>query len=115
MPKDDVLKRRAIVGKWPDFAEELVRANKDAMLPPLGPSKADEFTDAVKKFATDTLPPKLNQQEKDRLKGLEGKWPDYPKEMMRLAREKNLSVPEVTLPGEPDSWRMYYHLAPAKK
>jgi anti-sigma-K factor RskA len=117
MPKDDVLKRRAVVGKWPDFAEEVARANppKEPRLPPLGPSRPDEFTEGVKKFATDTLPPRLNQQEKDRLKGLEGRWPEYPKEMMRLARDKNLSVPEVTLPGEPESWRKYYHLAPAKK
>ena len=35
--------------------------------------------------------------------------------MMRLAREKNLSVPDVTLPGDPESWRKYYQLAPAKK
>ncbi len=117
VPKEDVLKRRAIVGRWPDFAEEVARLNppKEPRLPPLGPSKPDEFTDAVKKFATDTLPPKLNQQEKERLKGLEGRWPEYPREMMKLAREKNVSVPEVTLPGEPESWRKYYQLAPAKK
>lgn len=115
MPKEDVLKRRAIVGKWPDFAEEVAKPNKDAKLPPLGPCKPDEFTPVVKEFATVKLPEKLSQAEKDRLKGLEGKWPEYPREMMKLAREKNLNVPEVTLPGEPDSWRTYYQLAPAKK
>jgi hypothetical protein len=116
MPKDDVLKRRAIVNKWPDFAEEVYRANpKDGKLPPLGPCKPDEFTDPVKKFATVTLPEKLNAAEKEKLKGLEGKWPDYPKEMVRLAREKNLSVPEVTLPGDPDLWKKYYQFTPAKK
>ena len=63
----------------------------------------------------DDLFDKLSQAEKDRLKAMEGKWPEYPREVMRLAREKNLSVPEVTLPGEPESWRTYYQLAPAKK
>ncbi len=115
IPKEDVLKRRAIVGKWPDFAEEVARTNKDAKLPPLGPSKPDDFTPAVKEFATVKLPEKLSQPEKDKLKALEGKWPEYPKELLRLAREKNLSVPEVTLPGEPDNWRTYYQLAPTKK
>lgn len=115
IPKEDVLKRRALVGKWPDFAEEVHRANpKEAKLPPLGPSKPDEFTPAVKEFATAALPVKLTQTEKDRLKALEGKWPEYPKELLKLAREKNLSVPEVTLPGEPDKWRQFYHLPPAK-
>lgn len=116
IPKEDVLKRRAVVGKWPDFALEAWQANpKDTKLPPLGPSRPDEFTDPVKRFATETLPAKLTQTEKDRLKGLEGKWPEYPRELVRLAREKNLGVPEVTLPGEPDSWRKYYQLAAAKK
>ncbi len=116
MPKDDVIKRRAIVGRWPDFAEEVYRASsKDGKLSQLGPCKPDEFTPAVKEFATATLPAKLNTTEKERLKGLEGKWPDYPKEMLRLAREKNLSVPEVTLPGEPDLWKRYYQFTPAKK
>lgn len=116
MPKDDVIKRRAIVGKWPDFAEEVYRANpKDGKLPPLGPCKPDELTPAVKEFVTVTLPSKLTTTEKEKLTGLEGKWPEYPKELLRLAREKNLSVPEVTLPGDPDQWKRFYQFTPAKK
>lgn len=116
VPKEDGLKRRMVIGKWPDFAEEVARANpKEPRLPPLGPAKPDDFTEVVKKFATDTLPPKLTQPEKDRLKGLEGKWPEYPREMWRLAREKNLSMPEVMLPGEPNNWKKYYGLTPPKK
>lgn len=115
MPKEDPSKRRLIVGKWPDFALEVWATNKEGKLPPLGPCKPDDFTPAVKEFATVALPPKLSQPEKERLKALEGKWPEYPREMMKLAREKNLPIAEVTLPGEPNNWKKYYSLTPPKK
>lgn len=116
--KDGMPKGRAVLGKWPDFAEAVLANTKDAKearLPPLGPCKPEDFTAAVKEFATTTLPPKLSKAEKDKWDAMQGKWPDYPREMMRLARDKNLSVPEVSLPGEPDKWKQFYQLTPAKK
>ncbi|MCU0705437.1 MAG: hypothetical protein MUF18_15805 [Fimbriiglobus sp.] len=113
LPKDDVLKRRPLVGKWPDFAEEVAKVNPSGK--PLGPCKPGEFSEAVNRFVGEALPNRLTPAEKDRLKGLEGRWPDYPREVMKLAREKNLSVPEVTLPGEPERWKQLYQTRPTKK
>jgi hypothetical protein len=107
-----------VVGKWPDFAEAVAANTKDAKeskLDPLGPCKPEHFTPAVEEFATVKLPSRLSKAERDKWDGMLGRWPDYPREMMRLAREKNLSVPEVSLPGEPDKWKQFYQLTPAKK
>ena len=39
-----------------------------------------------------------------RLKAAEGKWPDYPQAVVKLAAEHGLTVPGTTLPGSPEQW-----------
>ncbi len=111
LPKEkDAGKLRA--GKWPDFAEDVARSTreaKEATLPPLGPCRPDEFTPAVQQF----IEKSLTDADRKSLERYLGKWPDYPREMMKLAERKNLRVPEVTLPGEPAEWREHYR--PEKK
>jgi hypothetical protein len=114
--KDGAVKAKTLVGRWPDFAEELARtAPKEGKLEPLGPCRPGDFSDPVNRFIADVLPGKLTKAEREKLEGMAGRWPEYPREVMRLAREKNQSVPEVTLPGEPDKWKQFYQFAPAKK
>jgi hypothetical protein len=112
-PKDP-LRNRFIVGRWPEFALEVARITRDARearAEPLGPCRPDDFPEPVKQFVLT----KLTDQDRKQLDRHLGRWPDYPQELLKLAREKNLSVPEVTLPGEPNKWRQYYQLTPAKK
>ncbi len=105
------------VGRWPDFVLEVQRlTNKaDAKLAPLGPTKPGEFEQSFDKFLTEQLQPKLSDDQKKKLANLEGKWPKYAEEAMNLAREKNLSVPKLTLPGPPKEWEKYYKLQQLKK
>lgn len=113
LPKEAV-RVGALRGKWPDFALEVVRVtkeSKEAKAEPLGPCRPDDFPEPVKQFVLT----KLTDQDRKGLDKHLGKWPDYPQEVLKLAREKNLSVPEVTLPGEPDKWRQYYQITPGKK
>ena len=51
------------------------------------------------------------------MKKLEGKWPEYPKLIIALARDPkiDLPIPGVTLPGQPSLWVQYYQLQPAGK
>ena len=50
------------------------------------------------------------------LKRSEGKWPEYPRELIRLARAHDLSVPGAMLPGPPKGWdRLYGPRPPAPK
>lgn len=113
------MKLAAYVGKWPEFPLEV---HKDFLLyhkvtksdlkynsPPLGPARSSEFTPKVREFVeTKVLTLKLSDQDRKRLQYSEGKWPEYPREIMQLAREHNLSIPGVMLPGPPKQWEAMY-------
>ena len=66
-------------------------------------------------FLKDQLLPKLAKGERDKLDALQGKWPEYPRLMIDLAKAKNLSVPGAMLPGEPKRWNENFRLTGGKK
>jgi hypothetical protein len=97
------------VGKWPDFPLELhdeLRMIKG--LPPLGPAKASDFKEPIRTFWEKELSPKLTGQERGGLRMLENRWPEYPRRFLELARNHDLSVPGLTLPGSPRRWDRTY-------
>ena len=113
------LKKRLapFVGKWPEFPLELHKdllAHKETKSElknnsPLGPARVSDFTPKVKEFVeTKMLKDKLSDQERKRLQQREDKWPEYPRELIQLAREHNLSIPGVMLPGPPKQWEALY-------
>ena len=108
---------RTTLGRWPDFALEIHKLdpNNKEKLPPLGPCKPGEFTDELDLFLKDQLLPKLTKGERDKLDAQLGKWPDYPRMMLDLARVKNLAVPGSTLPGEPKRWNDQFRIPVGKK
>ena len=87
--------------KWPDFARELTAVAKKhgLQIQPFGPCRPEEFTPAVQTFIKDELTPKLTDMEKDELKNAESKWPEYPEKLLKLARDHNLDIPMMRLPG----------------
>lgn len=100
---------RPLIGKWPEFALEVARANPNPKTP-FGPCRPDEFTDPVRKFVQEML----TDADRKRLEPALGKWPQYPQRLLELARGQNLSVPEVMLPGEPRRWQEMYQLSGKK-
>jgi hypothetical protein len=100
-------------GKWPEFALDVERA-KVKLTEPLGPSRPGEFAREVNDFLRTELAPKLTDAERDGLKKLEGRWPEYPRAFLALAAKHDLPVPGVTLPGKPSLWARFYSLAPPK-
>ncbi len=104
--KDEV--PRGAQGKWPDFAlavTDLYRRKRPRQQPPpLGASKPDEFPLAVRAFLNNRLFPSLSRSEMESLKRLEGRWPDYPIRLLRLARQKHEVIPGMSLPGPPELW-----------
>ena len=100
-------------GRWPDFALEFHDEVRQFKLPPgplpaFGPARVSDFKRPVQTFWEKELAPKLTAQEKNGLQRLENRWPDYPREFIRLARAYDLSVPGVMLPGSPQRWDATY-------
>jgi hypothetical protein len=104
-----------VVGRWPEFANEVSRAfgkakfaGKDRDLH-LGPARPGEFKPEVEQFLPE-LRKKTTPGEWKTLADKEGKWPDYPAELLRLARAHDLSVPGAMPPGLPSLWEKTYSL-----
>jgi hypothetical protein len=104
-----------LVGKWPEFAlevhKDLPQIHREMSLkgdlkslPPLGPVKASEFTAEIRKFVEGELFKLLTEADRRNLVKEEGKWPEYPRELIRLSRLHNLCMPGVMLPGSPQKW-----------
>lgn len=101
------------VGSWPDFPLEIhdeLRGlpGKFGPGPPLGPARVSDFKEPVRSFYEKELSPRLSGQERVGLRMVENRWPEYPREFIRLARTHDLSIPSVTLPGSPRKWSETY-------
>jgi hypothetical protein len=102
-----------LVGKWPEFALELhndLRMRKFAFtMPPLGPARVSEFKEPVRAFWEKELAPKLSSGEKAMLHTQEGRWPEYSRYFVFLARVHDLIIPDTMLPGSPAKWDSWYN------
>lgn len=95
-------------GKWPEFALALHSELGTRPIPrQLGPCAPEEFKDDVRAFLGD-LRKKASETEWKNLKSLEGHWPGYPREMIRLARAYDMFVPGAMPPGPPSQWEKTY-------
>jgi hypothetical protein len=47
----------------------------------------------------------LTKPEAERLHNAEGKWPEYPRLLLELARRHDLVVPGMSLPGPRGLWQ----------
>jgi hypothetical protein len=98
---------RAAEGRWPQLARAILElAERHAVLPPprwvsLPPN---EFPAPVQAFLKDKLLPALTPAERQRLRKAEGRWPQYPRLVLELARQHHLAVPGVRLPGPRELW-----------
>lgn len=107
-------------GKWPEFALEAARKFQLEKVPvpeSFGPCRPADFTEPVRNFLTTVLVPRLTDAEREALKKLEGKWPEYPQQVLKLAAlpKYDFAVPTVTLPGAPSLWAKYYGVTPPKE
>jgi hypothetical protein len=103
---------RRAQGRWPEFAVELTRycQKKGLNLPtPLGDSRKEEMPADVREFLTRTLEPQLKKSEAGKdlraLEDAQGKWPEYPRLMVELAKKHKVPFPGWTLPPQWDRLR----------
>jgi len=111
---------QGLVGRWPDFALAVhnfasTEKNERIPLPPLGPARPDEFKEPLRSFVLKELVPALSPTQLKELKALEGRWPEYPREVVRLAKQVDLSAPGLMLPGSPRRWETTYSRFAAMK
>jgi hypothetical protein len=97
---------RSQEGRWPEFGVALRKLPQWTRFPlpeRLTPSAPHQFPEPVEKFIPD-LETKLSPHERQRLADAEGKWPEYPKLLLELARKRAMVIPGMTLPGPRELW-----------
>jgi hypothetical protein len=97
----------SVRGHWPEFAiafTEVAREKKIDLPRQLGPSRPGEFRPPLGPWLRDSLMPKLSQKEKEEFHKAEGRWPDYPKKLLELARKYKVDIPGMKLPGSKEFW-----------
>lgn len=60
--------------------------------------KKDEELNKVREYVTEYLLPYLSDMEKKKLEDAEGRWPDYPKALVEIARKRPSALPPPKLP-----------------
>jgi hypothetical protein len=103
---------RRTQGRWPEFALELAdycQKNNLKLPVPLGDCHKSQMPAEVVQFLEKSLQPQLQRTDQGRaeLKALDdaqGKWPDYPRMILELAKRHKLSVPGWMLPGPAQVW-----------
>lgn len=102
-------------GRWPAYALAVadLAARRGLRLPrELGPAKVAQFPPAMRPPLERAAKFVRTKADADRLTQAEGKWPEYPRALLALARAANQPVPGWTLPGPPDKWDRF---RPAKR
>jgi hypothetical protein len=99
-----------IAGRWPDYAllvsDTIRRDHKGPPPPPtpFGACRPDDLPPAARDFVVNDLHAALDNRDRDALKRVEGRWPDYPRKLHELARENSLVIPGMSLPGPRQLW-----------
>lgn len=106
-------------GKWPEFALAVLDYCQSLppperpKLPPLGPARLEELREPLRRVVERELYPKLRPRERETLAALEGKWPNYCRELRKLAGIHDVSLPGIMLPGSPQHWETLYGARPS--
>lgn len=87
---------------WPEYGIQVAdfAYKRNIVLPfELWPTSFASLSAPVQEFVKKKLEPTLSEAELIRLKGQEGRWPEYPNEIAELAKKRNLTVPWLTYGG----------------
>ncbi|MFO0877753.1 MAG: hypothetical protein U0840_10405 [Gemmataceae bacterium] len=98
--------QRSTPNRWPEYALDVTRVLRQEKQspPPLGASRLSEFPPALQAFVKGQLIPRLSPLQREALQHAEGRWPDYPILLLRLARDRGLVLPGMSLPGPRELW-----------
>lgn len=112
-PRQDLPKElRKVKGRWPEFAAELTAhaRRNNLILPPLGEATRQRMPGEVIEVLDKGLDRQLRlageagKADRKLLAEAEGKWPEYPRLIVDLARKYRQPIHGWTLPGQPQFW-----------
>ena len=101
---------KAFEGRTTEFAMKLTTiANEGGWVMPLEwwAYNFNSLTPAMQDFLKQKMEPLLDRKENRLLLDAEGKWPEYPETIQKLAAAHNLQVPWFVLPGASERWDVY--------
>lgn len=107
---DTIFRNRGITPKteeWPDFALSVSQVLKDqkAGTAFLGPTTIQGLPKTWKSLVEKELLPKLDLEGKAFLRRAEGKWPDYPRNLVDMMMIRGIPIPGNPLPAPLGIWR----------
>jgi hypothetical protein len=112
---------RRTQGRWPGFAVEVAayaRA-KDLTIPPLGDCRKDqmppEVIQALEKWEKELKKSEAGRADLKALDEAQGKWPDYPRMIVTLARKHRQPLVGWALPTPPGQPQFWDRLRAARK
>jgi hypothetical protein len=95
-------------GRWPDYAvaaSEYAARRGHTFQRQLGANKPSDFSPEIQEFIKEQLLPAIMKAEAEQLGSTESKpWPAYPKLLHKLAKQYNLVIPGMSLPGPRELW-----------
>ncbi len=107
---EQVFRKKGLTPKteqWPDFALSVSQILKDqnAGNALLGPCNLNGLPKTWRALVEKELLPKLDSEGKAFLRRAEGKWPDYPRNLVDLFMIRGIAIPGNPLPGPLGIWR----------
>jgi len=111
---------RRAQGRWPDFAVEVTAycTRHDLSVPPLGDCRKDamppEVVQVLGKWERELKKTEAGRADLKALDEDQGKWPDYPRRIVDLARKHKQPLPGWTLPTPPNQPQFWERLRAAR-
>jgi hypothetical protein len=110
------LQHRKMEGKWPEYAltvGKLLQANlrdklpQNGRFPPLGACTREEFPPETRQCIKNLTKTVLTTRESKRLETQEQEkqWPEFPRNLMEMARRYGKAIPHISPPGPPGLWK----------
>jgi hypothetical protein len=104
------LKTKFVEGRWPEFAikmSELAAKRGVAFPHEWWAFGYKALSEPMQKFLDTELKPKLDREDLAKLARAEGRWPEYPETLQKLAAQHHLDPPWFTLPRDRKQWDAY--------
>lgn len=120
-PADLPPKVRRAQGRWPEFAVEVAAhcKSKDLSIPPLGDCRKDsmppEVIQVMEKWERELKKTDAGRADLKALEEAQGKWPDYPRLIVDLARKHKQPLPGWALPTPPNQPQFWERLRAGRR